>query len=100
MSKLSIRKVKTLENPLLYRKEYVLAIIHDASSTPSRDTLREEISKQLGVNKDLVVVRKIKTDFGTNVAKVEVHVYDSREKMLEIEPEYILRRNKIIESKK
>ncbi len=96
MSNISIRKVKALENPLLFRKEYIFAVIHDAQSTPSRVKLREEISKQLGVDKDLIVVRKIKTEFGTNVARVEVHIYDNKEKLMEIEPEYILKRNNII----
>ncbi len=96
MSSLSIRKIKDFDNPLLYRKEYLFAVIHDAQSTPSRQKLREEVSKILGVNKDLVVIRRIKTEFGMNVSKVEVHVYNNREKMLEIEPRYILKRNGII----
>ena len=96
MSSLSIRKIKDFENPLLYRKEYIFAVIHDAQPTPSREKLREEISKALGVNKDLVVIRRIKTEFGMNVSKVEVHVYDDKEKMMEIEPRYILKRNGII----
>jgi len=96
MSGLSIRKIRDFENPLLYRKEYIFAVVHDAQATPSRKVLREEIAKLLGVDKGLVVVRRIKTDFGTNIAKVEVHVYDNKEKMLEIEPRYILKRNEII----
>ncbi|MEX0568123.1 MAG: 30S ribosomal protein S24e, partial [Candidatus Njordarchaeota archaeon] len=68
-----IRKIRDQENPLLYRKEYIFAVIHDAQSTPARKKLREEIAKLLGVDQNMVVVRRIKTDFGTNTSKVEVH---------------------------
>lgn len=94
--KIVIRKIKDRENPLLDRKEYIFAVIHDAQPTPSRKRLREELAKLLGVEKDLVVVRRIKTDFGTNISKMEVHVYSDKNKMLEIEPRYILKRNEII----
>jgi len=91
-----IRKIKDIDNPLLFRKEYLFAVIHDGQPTVSRIRLRDEISKQLGVSKDLVVVRRIRTEFGMNISKVEVHVYSDPQKMMEVEPRYILRRNGII----
>lgn len=94
--KIVIRKIKDRENLLLYRKEYIFAVIHDAQPTPSRKGLREELAKLLGVEKDFIVVRRIKTDFGTNTSKIEVYVYSDKNKMLEIEPRYILKRNEII----
>ena len=96
MSPLSIRKIRDFENPLLYRKEYMFVVVHQDEPTPSRKTLREEIAKLLGVDKDVVVVRRIKTEFGMNASKVEVHVYSNKDRMMEIEPLYILKRNGII----
>ncbi len=96
MSGLTIRKIKDMDNPLLFRKEYIFEVVHEAKSTPSRAVLREEIAKLIGVDKDLGVVRRIKTEFGTNIARVEVHIYSDHEKMMEIEPRYILKRNQII----
>ncbi len=93
---LTIRKVKEFENPLLFRKEYVFAVIHEGKSTPSRIQIREELSKLLGVSKDLIVIRKLKTEFGMNLTYAEVHVYEDKKKMLEIEPRYILKRDGIL----
>mgnify|MGYP000277018215 FL=1 len=93
---LTIRKVKEFENPLLFRKEYVFAVIHEGKSTPPRIQIREELSKLLGVSKDLIVIRKLKTEFGMNLTYAEVHVYEDKKKMLEIEPKYILKRDGIL----
>jgi len=95
----TIRKIKEFENPLLFRKEYIFAVIHEGQPTPSRAQIREELSKLMGVPKDLIVIRRLKTEFGTNVTHAEVHVYENKEKLLEIEPKYILKRDEIISEK-
>jgi len=97
MGEWNIRKVREFDNPLLYRKEYLFAIMHDSQPTPSRAEFREEIAKLLGVDKNLVVIKNLKTEFGTNTTYAEVYVYSNKEKMLEIEPKYILKRNGIME---
>jgi len=42
-------------------------------------------------------VRRIITSFGVNDAKSEIFVYESKDKLLEIEPRHILIRNGILE---
>ena len=84
------------ENKLLERVEYVFKINHEAQGTPSRKDIREAVSKFLGIDKDLVVVRRVKTPFGVNEAYAEVFVYENKENLLKIEPKHILKRNEII----
>ncbi|MCR8433608.1 MAG: 30S ribosomal protein S24e [Crenarchaeota archaeon] len=92
----AIKKIKEFSNPLLRRKEYLFAIIHDGEPTPSRVRIREELSKLLGISRDLIVVRKLKTEFGTNTSYATVHIYESKDDLLSIEPKHILKRDEII----
>lgn len=89
--------IKKFENKYLHRTEYLFKMNHEAKSTPSRSDIRELISNILKVPKDLIVVRKIKTPFGKNESFIEIFIYDNKEKMLEIEPRHILKRNGLIE---
>ena len=95
----TVRKIKELDNPLLFRKEYLFAIIHEGQPTPSRNEIRDKLSKLLSVAKDLIVIRRLKTEFGMNVTYAEVHVYRDKQRLLEIEPKYILKRDGILSEK-
>ena len=92
---MKLEMIAKFENKLLFRTEYVFKIGHDAQGTPSRREIREGVAKLLGVPADLVVVRRIKTPFGVNEAYAEVFVYESKDKLLSIEPRHILKRNQI-----
>ncbi len=94
---MSIEIVKKFENKYLHRIEYLFRINHEAKGTPSRKEIRELISNALKISPELIVIRKIKTPFGVNEAYVEAFVYDSKEKLIEIEPKHILIRNGLIE---
>lgn len=93
---MSVEIMKKFENKFLHRVEYVFKIKHDAKSTPSRAEIRELISSTLKVPSDQVVIRRIRTPFGTNESIAEIFIYDNKEKMLEIEPRHILKRNGLI----
>lgn len=91
-----IEMVHRFENKLLDRIEYIFKIYHEGEGSPKRITLRERLSEQLGIDKELVIIKKIKTPFGLNISYAEVHVYDSKEFLTQIEPKYILKRNGIL----
>jgi len=93
---MSVEIIKKFENKYLHRTEYLFKITHDAKNTPSRSDIRELISSTLKAPKDLIVIRKIKTPFGKNESFIELFIYDNKEKMLEIEPKHILKRNGLI----
>ncbi|RLF05829.1 MAG: 30S ribosomal protein S24e [Thermoprotei archaeon] len=89
----AIRVIEVKENPLLRRKEVKLRVDHFGKGTPRRNEIREYVAKLYNVPVDVVFVVKIKTEYGMNISTVTVHVYESRERALEIESEYIIIRN-------
>lgn len=96
---MNLKIIGEKENPLMHRKELVVEIEFDGA-TPKLEEMRNAISSKLGANPELLVVRKTKNFFGVRKVNVEVHLYSTREDLLATEPEYLLKRNKLIEEKK
>jgi len=78
------------KNELLHRTS-ILAKIR-ADKTPSRVEVQKKVAALLGVDDKLIVIDKISQDFGTNIAKAYIKVYDSMKALKEIELEYRLKR--------
>jgi len=87
--------VERKENPLLAREEIVIKVKRDA--TPSRKEAKEIVVAQTGASPELVVVKKIKGLTGAREFLIEAFVYKDPEIMKTVEPEYILKRNGVIE---
>ena len=62
------------ENSLLSRTE-VAGVISFDGATPSRQDLVKAISEKLKVPKDMVVIRKVTTAFGSRKASFDANVY-------------------------
>ncbi len=82
-------------NPLLDRKEIVAKIVHD-DSTPSRDDVRSKAIAKLKAKKDIFILDSIKTRFGARESIAHIRIYGSKDRVLEIESEYVLRKNSLI----
>ncbi len=54
--------------------------------TPSNIEVQEAIVKELGKDKELVVVKRINQDYGRNKEKILAYVYDSLESKKKFEP--------------
>ncbi len=80
------------ENQLLGRKE-IRARVRYEGATPKRSEVKEAVCKKLGLNPDLAVVRSVKGEYGMQAAKVHLHAYESEERLKELEPEYVQKRN-------
>lgn len=82
------------KNQFLNREEITLEI--EAKSSPSIDAVKEEIGK----NKDLIVVKNIRSSFGKNLFISDLVVYDSVEnkERIEVVPRKV--RKKLMEEKK
>jgi small subunit ribosomal protein S24e len=89
-----------VNNTLLDRTEVYFTIRHKAEGTPNREIIRSELAEKLNVKKENVIVNIIKSSFGHNVISGYAKIYNSVEKSKEIEPDYILMRNKIIDKVK
>lgn len=95
-----IELVAKFDNPLLYRTEYVFRVYHEASGTPSRQEVKEKVCEILGVPKDRVVIREIKTEYGIERCLVEVFVYYDKEWLMKIEPKHVLIREGFLQPEK
>jgi len=71
--------IKKEKNPFLEREELTLEIKNETA--PSFDEVKTEIGKDA----DLIVVKKVNTNFGRQVFIVEAVVYDSKEAKGKIE---------------
>jgi small subunit ribosomal protein S24e len=88
------------KNPLLNRTEVHFAIMHENEPTPSKETIKEELAKELKEKKENIVIDYIKSCFGSQKSVGYAKIYKSIEDAKRIEPKYILRRNLLIEAPK
>ncbi|MCD4771147.1 hypothetical protein K8R30_01890 [archaeon] len=71
--------IKQEKNPFLQREEFVLEIASEVAPTEA------EVKKKIGKDEDLIVVKKINTNFGRQKFMTEVVVYDDKEAKRKIE---------------
>jgi len=85
--------VRDYYNSLIRRREVTLLIHHELKPTPMRITLRMTLAEKFGVDITRLYVRKILTGYGIGQSIAEVHIYDTVERALQFEPQYIIDRN-------
>ena len=89
-------ELKILEeraNPLLQRTEYRFEITHAEAPTPTIDQVRGELSKQLKVPKERLVIERMHARFGAPQTRGEALAYKSADAAKSISREHILIRN-------
>lgn len=86
-------------NPLLNRTEVHFTVKHEGEGTPNREIIRSELADKLNVKKENIVVNTIHSSFGNQEITGYAKVYSSLTKTKDLERDYILSRNKLIESK-
>lgn len=82
-----------VENPLLQRAEVKFKVDHSGGPTPKRLDVRAQLASQLGVSEELVVIDKLASMYGQQVASGIARAYSSRERLEELEPKYLLKRD-------
>lgn len=93
---MEIKIVEERPNPLLKRTEYRFEVGHAGQSTPSRETIRKELAKDLHVPQERVVVEEMGSKFGTPKTVGDALVYASSDDAKAIEREHVLLRNRLI----
>ena len=88
------------ENRLLDRIEVRFIVHHANQPTPRRENVREELSKTLKVQKDRVIVDHMNSSFGIHDTVGYAKIYSKKEIALEVEREYLLKRNKLLVQEK
>ncbi|MEM1895613.1 MAG: hypothetical protein QXR54_00270 [Nanopusillaceae archaeon] len=94
---MEIKIIERNENKILDREEIYAIVEHKGEATPRREDIKKKIAAIIGVDENLLVVKKILSLYNQQKSRVWVNVYKNKEAMLKIEPKYILKRNKIIE---
>lgn len=83
-----------VENPLLNRTEIHFDCIYQGEATPQVLDVKNRLVAQLDVDKNLLVVDKVKPSFGEGRADGYAKLYDSLEKLEEIEKQHVITKNK------
>ena len=91
--KMEIKETK--KNPLYKRTEVYFVVDHTGEPTPGRNAVAEEVAKATKSKRDRVVVATVESVYGTGKSNGYAKVYDSKEAALELEREYLLKRNGI-----
>jgi len=94
---MDIKILERRENKLLNREEVYAIADHRGEPTPKREDIKKKVAAMIGKSEDLIVVLKIMSSYGLQRSKVILHVYNSKDDMMKIEPKYILKRNKVIQ---
>lgn len=87
------------ENPLLDRTEVHFVVHHPNQPSPRREHVREALSNELNVKKELVVVDHLRSSFGVHDTKGYAKIYSKKEVALKVEREHIIKRNNLQEQK-
>lgn len=86
-----MKQIQKIENKLLDRVEYMFEI--QASSTPSRETIKQDIVKSLKVDEKLVSIERVDSQYGSRNIYIKVYVYDSEDVMNSLVQKHIQKRN-------
>ncbi|MBA5942170.1 MAG: 30S ribosomal protein S24e [Methanophagales archaeon] len=103
---MEVEITETRENQLLRRTEVLFTLKHEgegagteagtgtgAGASPSREESRNALIKALKCRSNLLVIDKMRTEFGKRETVGYAKVYESEERLREIEREYIIKRN-------
>jgi len=89
---MKVEIVERKENPLLERLEIKFRVDHSGAPTPKRLEVRSQLAAELGVAEELVVIDKLASTAGRQVASGIARAYSSKKRLEELEPEYLLKR--------
>jgi ribosomal protein S24E len=96
---MKVEIIEKAENPLFKRTEVKFKTDHAGGPTPKRLDVRAQLATQLGVAEELVVIEKLASTHGHQVASGIARAYSSREQLEGFEPKFLLQRGLPKESK-
>ncbi|AAM07050.1 TPA: 30S ribosomal protein S24e [Methanosarcina acetivorans] len=89
---MDIKILKDKNNSLLNRRELDFVVKYEGS-TPSRSDVRNKLAAMLNAPLELLIIQRIKTEYGMQESKGYAKVYADEARMKQVEQEYILKRN-------
>ncbi len=91
---MDIKVIEDRNNPMLERREVIFKIEHDGP-TPSRKSVVDNIVATMNSKQGLVVVDRMKTEFGKRETVGYAKIYESEKRVIEVERPYVIERNAI-----
>ena len=91
---MDIRIIKDNKNSLLNRRELDFIVKYEGS-TPSRNDVKNKLAAMLNAPLELLVIQRIKTEYGMQESKGYAKLYEDANRMKEVELEYVLKRNAV-----
>jgi small subunit ribosomal protein S24e len=88
-----LRVVAERYNSVVKRLEVEAVVTHQGSPTPSRKILVGALASLYSKSPELVVVKKVLSELGMGVSRVQAYIYDDVERLKKFEPEYMLKRH-------
>lgn len=83
------------ENKLLGRKEIKYLLEYNGSPTPSRDNIREVLSRNTNSKAELIIIQRNIQKTGKGELEGYAKIYNKKEDAMLFEPDYELFRNKL-----
>ena len=96
---MKVELVKKSDNPLFKRTEVEFKVDHSGASTPKRLEVRAQLASLLGSSEEMLVIDKLVSSHGRQMAAGIARVYNTREQLETMEPEYLLKRGMPKEAK-
>jgi small subunit ribosomal protein S24e len=91
---MDIKILKDKKNLLLNRRELDFIVRYEGS-TPSRNDVKNKLAAMLNAPLELLIIQRIKTEYGMQEAKGYAKLYEDAARMKEVELEYVLKRNAV-----
>lgn len=89
---MEIEIIEDKENVLLGRRELKFRVSH-SGPTPRREEVRERLIALFNSSRDVLIVESLKPVFGVEQAVGYAKIYESPERLREIERDYVVLRN-------
>jgi len=90
--------IKNFENKLLRRKQ-VIAKTEVSDKTISRKETKAQLAKLLKVKEDSIIIKEIKSHFGSKEVIIEANVYANNEELQKTARSHLIKRNTFEEKK-
>ncbi len=91
---MEIEIVEERDNPLLFRKEVHFVVRHEDGGTPRRSEVLRKLAAMLDVDKEVVLIHRMESEFGKRETRGYAKVYRSYEDLEDIEPDHLIERHK------
>lgn len=89
-----------MSNPLLFRKQMVVDVMHPGKPTVSKKEVKERLAKMFKTTPELVFPFKFKTQFGGGKSTGFAKIYDTLAHAKRFEQKYVLVKFGLKETKK